>query len=765
MAREHVYLDTPKGNIRTTRQIAETMWIGTRKRINHSVPVAAPLQLPDAHLDLDPYVFGVWLGDGKTTGQSIYSADAEIVEMVEAAGFAKTPGRYGPYGHGFTGLGTAIRKVGAWGHKHIPMVYLRASYGQRLALLQGLMDTDGTVYTNGQCEFCVTNEELAFGALELILSLGIKATMRVGRARLRGKDCGTRYRIKFVSEVPVFRLSRKLERQKTSGLGASSRQRYIVSVERVESVPVKCIEVDSPSHQYLCGTGLIPTHNSALLCGLAVNEHIDIQLFRREAVQLRGLVKELRRIIGNRDGFNSSLNVWIRGEQTIELAGLKDEDSKYDWQGRAADFKGFDEITSFTRSQYRFVIGWNRSTNPKVKRCRVVATGNPPMTAEGLWVIQHWAAWLDETYPDPAAPGELRWPVRVSDDDDEHEIFFRTPQEAMAHLKTLRDPPRDEKGQIIPPRSRTFIPAKLQDNPDMMRTGYAAVLDSMPKELREAMRDGNFNASLKDQPMQVIPTEWIIAAQQRWRPDGGRDRMMSAMAFDPAGGGRDDAVLGMRYGDWYAEFVAEASPRTADGSWSASLIASYRRDRAPVVVDVGGGAGHGFGGTTIMRLQDNEIEFRKFDGRAESMGKTFGGHIRFANKRAEAWWRLREALDPDQPGGATIALPPDPELRADLAAPTYEATGKGILVESKKDLKKRLGRSPGKGDACVMCWSEGTLAILKRDRTQAMTNANGGSLPTQANLGGRRLHSDRVGKRARTSVTGIQHGTYSDEQG
>ncbi len=159
---------------------------------------------------------------------------------------------------------------------------------------------------------------------------------------------------------------------------------------------------------------------TSLLCGLPVNEHYDIQLFRREGTQLRGLIKELTRILGSTNGLNSALGIWRPPgtDQTIELAGLKDEMDKEKWQGREADFKGFDEITHFTRSQYQFVIGWNRSTRPG-QRCRVVSTGNPPMTAEGLWVIQHWAAWLDDTHPDPAEPGELRWVTRANDDDDE----------------------------------------------------------------------------------------------------------------------------------------------------------------------------------------------------------------------------------------------------------------------------------------------------------------------------------------------------------
>jgi hypothetical protein len=453
-----------------------------------------------------------------------------------------------------------------------------------------------------------------------------------------------------------------------------------------------------------------------LLCGLAVNEHHDIQLFRRESTQLRGLVKELSKIIGNTEGLNSQIGVWrLDGDKIIELGGVKDENDKEKWQGREADYKGFDEICHFTRSIYRFIIGWNRSTRPG-QRCRVVATGNPPLTAEGLWVIKHWAAWLDPTHPDPAKPGELRWPVRASDEqegeEDGPEIFFRTKEEAMQHMAKLRTSPRDYDGNLIPPRSRSFIPAHLEDNPDLMRSGYAAVIEAMPKELREALK-GSFTGSLQDQTAQLIPTAWIEAAMQRWTRDGHKDFAMTAMAFDPAGGGRDSAELAWRHGAWYAPLVSVQGPETADGSRAAATIINYRRDQAPVVIDAGGGAGHGFGGTTIMRLEDNGIAAQPFNGVSPSSGRAKDGKTRFANKRAEAFWKFREALDPDQEGGSVVALPPDPELKADLAAPTFEVTMKGILVEDKKKIKQRLGRSPGKADAVVMCLSEGNTAVKR----------------------------------------------------
>ena len=99
------------------------------------------------------------------------------------------------------------------------------------------------------------------------------------------------------------------------------------------------------------------------------------------------------------------------------------------------------------------------------------------------------------------------------------------------------------------------------------------------------------------------------------------------------------------------------------------------------------------------------------------------------NKRAEAWWRLRQELDPAQEGGSVIALPPDPELRADLAAPRWSLRPNGILLESKDDLRKRLGRSPGKGDAVVLALYLNDQAVKRQMKRGSM-----GTMPT-VNIG------------------------------
>lgn len=408
--------------------------------------------------------------------------------------------------------------------------------------------------------------------------------------------------------------------------------------------------------------------------------------------------------------------------------------------------------TGNSRSQYEFIIGWNRSTRPG-QRCRVIATGNPPIDENGLWVIAYWAPWLDESHPDPAAPGELRWPVRMTEDEeDEREHFFRTKEEAIAHLKTFSRPPLDLDGNILPPRSRTFIPARLEDNPDLMRSGYAAVLDKMPKELRDAMRDGKFKQSFSDDEFQVIPTEWIVEAQQRWRNERPRDIAMTALGVDIAQGGADRTVISPRYGDWFAPLIVKPGRDTPDGPTAAALIIIHRRDGATVNIDLGGG----WGGSAYDHLKENDdVDLVGVVPGAASTGRTLDGKLQFKNLRAEMWWKLREALDPS--GEHRIAIPNDPELRRELAAPRWKmASGNRIQIEEKADIKKRLGRSPDKGDAVVLAWFSGA----NRRRRSSQQRARAANLPTMANLGGRKLY----GSRSR-QTTEPRSSTWSDEQG
>ena len=273
-AREHHRRRT---RIVTTAQIEAKLRV--RDEWNYQVPLAGPVQYPERVLPIDPYVLGIWLGDGTATSAMITCADQEILEEIRRAGYAVSPrprrylyrigGGSGRLRDGRTGryladaaLNSTLRALGLLGHKHVPSVYLTASVAQRTALLQGLMDSDGFADTYGRCEFSSTSEALADGVMELATSLGFRPVKTKDRATLYGIDHGPRYRVRYTPDRPVFRLSRKLAR-----LRISMRHhlfRAIVDVRTVADVPVRCIQVDAPTGLFLAGQGFIPTHNSSL---------------------------------------------------------------------------------------------------------------------------------------------------------------------------------------------------------------------------------------------------------------------------------------------------------------------------------------------------------------------------------------------------------------------------------------------------------------------------------------------------------------------
>jgi hypothetical protein len=181
----------------------------------------------------------------------------------------------------------------------------------------------------------------------------------------------------------------------------------------------------------------------------------------------------------------------------------------------------------------------------------------------------------------------------------------------------------------------------------------------------------------------------------------------------------------MRHGDWFAPLVAKKGVETPDGLSVAALVFMTMRDSCQIVVDAGGG----YGGSAIEHMKKQDLNVAGFKGSDGSVGKSRGSNLEFANKRAEIWWRFREALDPAH--SPTIALPPDTDLLADLCTPQLSPRAmqvRGVLqVESKEEIRDRLGRSPDRGDAVVMAWAHGGLLELERNNMPAR--------PTRANLG------------------------------
>lgn len=234
------------------------------------VPAARAAKLPDRDLLIDPYVLGVWLGDGQTAGAAICGeADdvAFIASEIERRGYTTTrwkvqSGKVPVIGIP-GGLLFALDALGVLGNKLIPDDYLRASYEQRLDLLRGLMDTDGTVGHVGKesCSFSSKWQHLARQVADLVRSLGQRATLS-RRADVRSRTGGT-WTVQFRGDpdaVP-FLLPRKAARCRTP---LHVRNRAIISIDPVDSVPVRCIAVDSPDHLFCVGDGWVLTHNTRI---------------------------------------------------------------------------------------------------------------------------------------------------------------------------------------------------------------------------------------------------------------------------------------------------------------------------------------------------------------------------------------------------------------------------------------------------------------------------------------------------------------------
>ena len=306
---EHEWVSYPTHTLITTEKMAATLTSDATNRSNHAIAVAGPLALPDADLPIAPYILGVWLSDGSGDDNQITSANPSLMPEIEKDGYPVRSLQSHPYLHAVddeNGKGNNrwqpcmtkhLHTLNLLHNKHIPASYLRASEKQRRALLAGLLDRDGTVSCHGAVEFTTTSSQLAQGVYELVCSLGFRPSLQPENAYLNGKDCGPQWMIAFTTNQSVFRLERKRVAQKErlhNYNPACNSYRYIVAICEVPSRPVRCIQVDAPSHLYLAGKSMIPTHNSlAYLVPVVRSGQVAIVSTANKALQEQLFYKDI----------------------------------------------------------------------------------------------------------------------------------------------------------------------------------------------------------------------------------------------------------------------------------------------------------------------------------------------------------------------------------------------------------------------------------------------------------------------------------------
>lgn len=256
-----------KNRVMNTVELKEKVECPVSKRHGRPyIDINKPIRYKKKELLIPPYILGLWLGDGHSDSGRITAKINDASELMmklknnkyELSEFHQYHENSGQFT--FYKLKTDLQTLNLLKNKHIPEEYLTASIYQRIQLLRGLMDTDGSVSKKGDCEFYQKNKNFINSFITLLSSLGIKSRIRIKTI----KD-EKYYTVKFSTKrFYVFNLSRKRVRQKNLKNHKKNSRIYVTDIQEINTIPCKCIMVDSPSSLFLAGDKMIPTHNSTL---------------------------------------------------------------------------------------------------------------------------------------------------------------------------------------------------------------------------------------------------------------------------------------------------------------------------------------------------------------------------------------------------------------------------------------------------------------------------------------------------------------------
>ena len=442
-----------------------------------------------------------------------------------------------------------------------------------------------------------------------------------------------------------------------------------------------------------------------LQLGLASTQHYNAVIYRQNYPDLQDMVDSGNEMHRGQCVFNNRLRRWETPDgRKVHLMALERIQDIRKFRGRARDYIGFDEAQEFSEGIVRYLAGWLRTTRPG-QRTRLVLTFNPPSDENGQWIVRYFAAWLDPDHPNPAEPGELRWYIRHEDEDVAvpDAGFYDVIDGAIERV---------DYETVYAAQSRTFIPASIDDNPYLRDTDYKRQLSNMPEPYRSQLLFGDFTIGTSDDEWQFIPTHWIDDAMRRGRDTEPPDVLMRALGIDVARGGKDETVLAPLFGNYFSEFIVKPGKLTPTGQSVLDLVIllldgfdAYTIHPPRIGVDA---VGVGSSAYDYIRDHYGPSNTYAFNAGAATKRRDKTRKFQFFNLRAYSAYLFREALDPE--GGENICLPSSRQLRADLRALRYKIVSGKYKLESKDDIKRRIGRSPDYGDAAIIAWYVSRLA-------------------------------------------------------
>lgn len=334
-------------------------------------------------LEVEPYVLGAWLGNGTSAAGGFCTPDQDTIEEIMARGYVVTK-QARRFQYGILGLKVQLADLGLIKNKHIPEKYKISSIEERLALIRGLMDTDGTINKKtGMVMFHQSNEQMARDVYEIVSSLGERPTIKSKIPTINGKPYERAWHVGW---TPVnynpFCLKRKSEH--LCFKDARSRSHSIKSIKPVQSVPVRCLTVDAQDSLFLITESFIPTHNTDLMAYLFwrfANLHPGSENYYFAPLQNQGreIIWEPRRLqdFGNPNWIESINEVEMRITFTngsfVKVDGSDNIDKYRGVKITKGGLIGFDEYKDFRPNFYSVI-------DPNLLNAYLLIVGTPPET-------------------------------------------------------------------------------------------------------------------------------------------------------------------------------------------------------------------------------------------------------------------------------------------------------------------------------------------------------------------------------------------------
>lgn len=514
---------------------------GDKKNGHIVIPICEPVKFTVSapRYGIDPYLFGVILGDGCITETIVKhdnvmftTNDKEIVQSFIDAGYnAHLRTTYKPIDYIFKSpeFVEALRKWGLYGHKaddkFVPRAFKFGTVEERFAILQGLMDTDGTIDKRGHCSFTTISEQLAKDVKFLVNSLGGLATISKGETtytsngeRKNGKDAYHVY-IRIKQSDRLFRLERKKRLSTEYNGGISEYTRRIVDYEDMGEQEVCCIGVSNPNSLFLV-EDFIVTHNSKsfslLMEALKDIKNPDFHaiILRNNKKAMEKLIRDSRKLYFQYGTYNKSaadMTWYFNAGGTLEFKyhDDSDDDFKERFQGQEYSFIGIDEITHISYKKFKYLTTCNR--NAYGIRNRMWGTCNPDPRS---WVRQFIDWWVDKDgYIDKERDGKVRYCFMKGERinnivwGDTREEVYRKCKEEIDLLWTHQYEEMGLKPEQVFIQSVTFVRADLSQNPMLLLSDPSYLGRLGAQDRAQVLRDLKANWNATDESDDLVTFE------------------------------------------------------------------------------------------------------------------------------------------------------------------------------------------------------------------------------------------------------------------